>query len=82
MKVVMIGTPVCIKCKQIAPQLEEYCKEHEIEYVHYDLPNVPKELVDILMSKNIKQAPAFIIYKQNDIVVISGDSIFLELESL
>lgn len=82
MEVVMVGTPTCIRCKSLAPKLEEYCREHDITYTYMNLGEAPPEIVNLLVSKNIKSAPAFLIYKGEDTVVVSGDSIFLELESL
>jgi thiol-disulfide isomerase/thioredoxin len=82
MKVLMIGTPTCIKCKSIAPRIEEYCEEHFIEYEYMNLQDAPSDILNILLAKNIKQAPVFLIFKDSKIVVLSGDDIFLELESL
>lgn len=82
MKVIMIGTPVCTKCKSIAPRLEEYCKEHKIEYSYKNLNDAPNDIIELLISNNIKQAPAFIIYDAERIIVDSGESIFSELDNL
>lgn len=82
MKVLMIGTPTCIRCKSIAPKIKEYCKEHSVDYEYLNLQDAPSDILSILISKNVKSAPAFLIYKNESIVVVSGDDIFLELESL
>lgn len=82
MKIIMIGTPVCMKCKSIAPKLEEYCKEHHIDYIYMNLSDAPSDIVQVLISKNVKQAPAFIIYRGEDTLILSGDDIFVELEKL
>lgn len=82
MKVVMIGTPICANCKRIAPNVAAYCEEHNIEYTYMHLTNAPSDIVDILVAKKVTQAPAFIIYRGDEIVVITGDSIFVELEKI
>lgn len=81
MKVLMVGTPHCIKCRQIAPRLEDYCKEHYIEYDHINLNDAPQDIVELLMSKKVTSAPAFIIYRGEGIVIVTGEDVFLELES-
>lgn len=80
MKVLMISTPVCPNCKRIAPRLEEYCSSHNIEFSDRYIHEVSAEIRDILISHNVKSAPAFIIYRGSDMVVVSGDDIFIELE--
>ena len=82
MKVLMIGTPTCMKCKNLAPRLKEYCQEHSVDYEYINLENAPSDIVQLLISKNVKSAPAFLIYKDPDIVVVSGDDIFLELNHI
>lgn len=82
MKVLMIGTPTCIRCKSIAPRIEEYCKEHSVDYEYMNLQDAPSDILNILISKNVRSAPAFLLYKESNILVVSGDNIFLELESL
>ena len=82
MKLLMIGTPTCIKCKSIAPQIKEYCEEHSVDYEYFNLQDAPSDILDILVAKNIKSAPAFLLYKNDNIIVVSGEDIFLELKSL
>lgn len=82
MKVLMIGTPTCIRCKSLAPKLEDYCKNHNIEYQYIDIQEVPSDIMDILIAKNIKQAPVFFIDRGEETILVSEDDIFLELESL
>ena len=82
MKVLMIGTPSCVKCKQIAPSLEDYCKDHNIEFNYLNVSEASPSILDILVSKGIQQAPAFLISRPEETIVLSGDNIFLELESL
>lgn len=83
MKVLMIGTPLCTKCKAMRPKIEYYCSEHGISFRYEDLSHASKDILEILVSKNIKSAPAFLIYKKEDEspVVVSGDNIYLELQA-
>lgn len=78
----MIGTPTCAKCKTIKPKIMKYCEEHNIEFTYQHLTEISRDIYDILMSKNVKSAPAFLIDKGEDIVVVSGDNIFMELETI
>lgn len=83
MKVIMIGTRTCGKCKSIAPRLEEYCSNHSIEYKYVYAEEAPADILDILTSNSVRQAPAFLIYMDNgESKLLTGDSIFVELESL
>lgn len=81
-KVLMIGTPTCIKCKSLAPKLEAHCKERGIDYEYINLGEASPEIIEILNAKNVKSAPAFLLDKGDDKVLMSGDNIFLELESI
>ena len=83
MKVVMLGTPVCHRCKSIRPVVEEHCTEKGIEFFYFHLQEAPPDVIDIVRSHQVKQAPAFLIYIENkEVVVISGEDIFLELSKL
>lgn len=83
MKVLMIGTPICPVCKKIAPELEKYCMEHHIEYNYIMLNDAPKDILNILTTAEVKQAPAFVIIDRDDtITVTTGESIFSELDRM
>ena len=82
MKVLMVGTTHCTRCKMIAPKVEEYCKEHNIEYEYINLENAPSSIYELLVEKKVKSAPAFIIQRNLSKIVVSGDDIFVELENI
>lgn len=83
MRLFMIGTPTCTKCKSMRPRVEHYCRENNIEFIYKDLQEVSKDIVDYLVAQSVKSAPAFLIYKDGDIkpVVVTGDDLFVTLES-
>jgi len=79
----MLGTPVCHRCKSIKPVVEEHCTEKGIEFFYYHLQEATPDIIEILTAHQVKKAPAFIIYRENnDVVVITGDDIFLELGNI
>lgn len=64
MKVTMIGSPTCIKCKKLHPLVEEHCSSHNIEFSYLDASNLPKNIMDMLISHDIKLLPAFFIEEE------------------
>lgn len=84
MKVIMIGALMCPTCNRIKPKIEEYCRDNNVVFNYYILGiNTPRDILSIITAYHVKKFPTFIIYKDNeDIVVLTGDDIFLELEFL
>ena len=84
MKVIMIGALMCPTCNRIKPKIEGYCRDNNVVFNYYILGiNTPRDILSIINAYHVKKFPTFIIYKDNeDIVVLTGDDIFLELEFL
>lgn len=82
MKVLMIGTSSCTKCKQMYPVLDKYCQDHSIEFEYTNLVDASPDVVNLIREKHIQKAPVFLIYKESESYIVSGDEIFVELESL
>lgn len=66
MKLIMIGTPVCPKCKALAPKVEEYCKEHDIEYTYMYINDAPSDVLNLIKSSGITTAPLAIVDGASD----------------
>ena len=82
LKVLMIGTTTCTKCKSILPVLDEFCRSRNILYQYLNISEVPEHILKILTDKGVTSAPAFLIYKGDETVVVTGDEVFVELESI
>ena len=82
MKVLMIGTKTCHNCKSIRPNIEEYCSDKSIEFQYHDMMDISPDLMELIMKSGIKQAPVFFIVRGDKTNLISGDNIFVELETI
>ena len=81
MEVLMIGTPFCSVCKRLADTLTTYCAENNIPFRYQLLSDITdKDVIKILTEKKVSKAPAFLIYRGDEIVLATGDNIFLELD--
>lgn len=80
MKLLMVGTPTCSRCKSIRPRIEEYCSNHCIHFTYKHVHELSDDEKGILFGSGVNAAPAFLLYRDNTTVnVIVGDDIFLEL---
>jgi len=83
MRLIMIGTPTCVKCKSMKPNISEYCNRVGIPFKYFDFsPVLPEDIKSLIIEKGIRTVPVFLLYRDNDTTpaIITGDDIYLELD--
>ena len=69
----MIGALMCPTCNRIKPKIEEYCRDNNVVFNYYILGiNTPRDILSIITAYHVKKFPTFIIYKDNEDIVING----------
>lgn len=55
-KVVVIGTPTCVQCKNLVREIENYY-EH-VDMTYYEVSTAPEEIIVSMKQSGVKSFPA------------------------
>jgi glutaredoxin len=84
MRVVMVTSPTCIKCKNLKPILGEFLEEKGIKFDVLDAMSGSEEVSHLIEQYNIKSVPFIIIYNDanEEIFANAGDITLPEIEKV
>lgn len=83
-KVLMVGMPFCTVCKELQPEVSDYCEKNGIPFEYKMLNGLEDKYTRMIISAKRSHAPIILALSSDDdlLGIYEGNSSFKELKDL